>query len=69
MSNTMSINGTVTIKFPLRNVISPEELRDFWGEGKGLTFEQYVRWFISEEGLDNLIDDATGIEVVEVTEE
>jgi hypothetical protein len=46
------MNATITVKFKLSDVCNPEDL-----ESIGITFEEMVRYLISEEGIFSLVED------------
>ena len=58
------MNATITVKFKLSDVCNPEDL-----ETTGMTFEEMVRYLISEEGIFDLVEDDGEIISVESIEQ
>jgi hypothetical protein len=46
------MNAIIIVKFKLSDVCNPEDLED-----TGMTFEEMVRYLISEEGIFSLVED------------
>jgi len=46
------MNALITVKFKLSDVCNPEDLKN-----TGMTFEEMVRYLISEEGIFGLVED------------